>query len=86
MSHDSKNGVRHDVWRCAKKKSFASCGSCAGVLCNSKSSMLPLVINAWPCTNATEKGRCYLNLAMQLPLLQPGSQPIDCAFSIVYMS
>ena len=26
---------------------------------NSKSSMLPLVINTWPFTNATEKGKFY---------------------------
>ena len=30
MSHDSQNGVGHDVWRCAI---FVSCSSCAGVLC-----------------------------------------------------
>ena len=37
---------------------------------NSKSSMLPLAINTWPCSNATEKGQFYcviLILAMQLP-------------------
>ena len=30
MSHDSENGVRRDVWRCAI---LVFCGSCAGFLC-----------------------------------------------------
>ena len=54
---------------------------------NSKSSMLSLAINTWPCTNYTEKGKFYaviLILAMQLPSAQP--HDTDRAFSLVYNS
>ena len=51
---------------------------------NSKSSMLSLAINTWPCTNYTEKGQFYaviLILAMQ----QPSAQPNDTE-PLVYIS
>ena len=84
MSHDNENDVGRDVWMCAI---FVSCSNCAGFFCkfevvavelnssaNSKSSMLPLVIDTRPCTNATEKGQFYsvvFILATHLPLVQP---------------
>ena len=43
---------------------------------NSMSSVLPLVLNTWPCTDATEEKESVLHsviliLALPLPLVQP---------------
>ena len=57
VPNNSNMSTQHP--RTLSSTSSLCCSFSAGFLCNLKSSMLPLVINTWPCTNAMEKGKFY---------------------------